>query len=225
MPKDKKDIPEGYRPIISSDIIPRPSKNTELTEKKHAQIVEAACRLFFKKGFHSTSIREIADESEMSMGQLYHYISSKDDILFLAAKHMQELFYERLIEVGLQKIQDPLAKFIRALRLSIEFPNKHKKLIQFIFTEAKYLGKEHLDIILKMDDINLSGFFQKLLEEVNEKYPIDCDLEYAAKFIIYTTAFNALKGWSVKKWPLKDNLNFQISFILKGLGLPCDDSL
>jgi len=224
MTKTKKEIPENYRPIISSDIIPSPSKNTELTEKKQAQIVKAACNLFFKKGFHGTSIREIADESGMSMGQLYHYISSKDDILFLVAKHMQELFYERLVEVGLEKIQDPLAKFIKALRLSIEFPNRHKKLIQFIFTEAKYLGKKHLDIILKMDDINLSGFFQKLLEEVNEKYPVNCNLGQAAKYIIYITAFNALKGWSVKQWPLENNVDFQIRFILKGLGLPFDES-
>ncbi len=223
MAKNKKDAPEGYRPIISSDIIPSPSKNIQLTEKKQAQIVEAACNLFFEKGFHGTSIREIADESGMSMGQLYHYISSKDDILFLVAKHMQELFYDRLIEIGLEAIQDPLAKFIRALRLSIEFPHRHKKLIQFIFTEAKYLGKKHLDIILKMDEINLSGFFQKLLEKVNEKYPINCNLERAAKFITYVTAFNALKGWTVKKWSLEENVVFEIRFILKGLGLPSDE--
>ena len=74
-----------------------------------------------------------------------------------------------------------------------------------------------------MDDINLSGFFQKLLEEVNEKYPVNYNLEQAARYIIYITAFTALKGWSVKQWSVEDNVDFQIRFILNGLGLPHDE--
>jgi AcrR family transcriptional regulator len=91
-----------YRPKISKDLIPSSAKDLDLIEKKQNQIVEAACNLFFKKGFHRTNIREIADESSMSMGQLYHYISSKDDILFLVAKHMQELWYDYLVEFGFE---------------------------------------------------------------------------------------------------------------------------
>jgi len=48
---------------------------------KQRLIVERASSVLFKKGFHGTSIRDIAAACEMSMGQLYHYISSKDDIL------------------------------------------------------------------------------------------------------------------------------------------------
>ncbi len=225
MAKKDKNTPGIYRPVISNDIIPSPSKNIKLAEKKQAQIVDAACDLFFSKGFHRTSIREIADKSRMSMGQLYHYISSKDDILFLVAKHMHEMFHERFIDVGLEKIQDPLAKFIKALRIAVEFPARHKKLVQFISTEAKYLGEKHLNIILRMDDNNIDSFFQKLLEEVNEKYPLNCNVEQAVGYIIYITAFTALKGWTVKKWSIEDNVDFEIRFILNGLGLPYDESL
>lgn len=224
MTKKIKSPLKAYRPKISNDIIPIPSKNIKLIEKKQAQIVKAACDIFYEKGFHGTSIREIAEKSGMSMGQLYHYISSKDDILFLVSKYMQELFFEQLEEVGLEKIEDPLAKFIRALRVAIEFPARHKKLVQFIFTEAKYLCKKYLDIILKMDDINLNGFFLNLLKEVNKKYPINCDIELAARYIPYITAFIGLKGWCVKQWPLENNVDFQVRFILTGLGLPYDES-
>ena len=219
-----KTSPKAYKPVISNDIIPTPSKNTKLTEKKQAQIVKAACEIFYEKGFHGTSIREIAENSGMSMGQLYHYISSKDDILFLVSKYMQDLFYEQLEEIGFEKIEDPLAKFIRALHVAIEFPANHKKLVQFLFTESKYLNKKYLDIILKMDDINLSGFFQNLLEEVNKKYPLNCDIGFAARYIPYITAFTALKGWSVKQFPLENKIDFQVRFILNALGLPYDES-
>ncbi|MFC1863393.1 TetR family transcriptional regulator [Thermodesulfobacteriota bacterium] len=225
MTKKKSNTLNTYRPKISKDIIPSSAKDLKLIEKKQKQIVEAACSLFFKKGFHGTSIREIANEGKMSMGQLYHYISSKDDILFLVAKHMQELWYENLVEFGFEETEEPLARLTRAIRSSIEFPAKHKKLLQFIYTESKYLGKEHLNIILKMDNKNVSGFFQKLLEEVNKKYPIEDDLALVAKYITFVTVFIALRGWNLKKWSLEESVDFQVRFILKGLGLPYNENL
>ena len=223
MSKKRPDYLKTYRPKISKDLIPSSAKDLDLIEKKQSQIVEAACNLFFKKGFHGTSIREIADESGMSMGQLYHYISSKDDILFLVTKHMQELWYEYLVEFGFEETEEPLARLTRALRSSIEFPAKHKKLLQFIYTESKYLGKEHLNVILKMDERNVSGFFRKLLEEVSKEYPIDYDLDLAARFLTFITVFLALRGWNLKQWPLGESVDFMVDFILKGLGLPHEE--
>jgi AcrR family transcriptional regulator len=220
MAKKTIDFLKTYRPKISKDLIPSSAKDLELIEKKQKQIVEAACNLFFKKGFHGTNIREIADESGMSMGQLYHYISSKDDILFLVAKHMQELWYDYLVEFGFEETEDPLTRLTRALRSSIEFPAKHKKLLQFIYSESKYLDREHLNIILKMDDKNVSGFFRKLLEEVSKEYTIKYDLDLAARYITFITVFIALRGWNLKQWSLNETVYFMVSFILNGLGLP-----
>jgi AcrR family transcriptional regulator len=220
MSKQNRHHFKTFRPKITKDLIPSSAKDLALIEKRQSQIVEAACKLFFKKGFHGTSIREIASESGMSMGQLYHYISSKDDILFLVAKHMQELWYEYLVEFGFEETEEPLSRLIRALRSSVEFPAKNKKLLQFIYTESKYLGKEHLDVILKMDDRNVSGFYRRLLEEVNKKHPLECDIDLAARFITYITVFIALRGWNLKKWPMEQTVDFMVSFILRGLGLP-----
>jgi AcrR family transcriptional regulator len=211
---------KAYRPKISKDLVPSSAKNLGLVEQKQTQIVEAACKLFFTKGFHGTNMREIAAESGMSMGQLYHYISSKDDILFLVAKHMQELWYDYLVEFGFEETEDPLTRLVRALKSSVEFPARHKKLLQFIYTESKYLGREHLDVILKMDDRNVTGFYRKLLEEVNKRYPIEWDLDLAARLITFITVFIALRGWHLKKWPEEQTVDFVVRFVLKGLGLP-----
>jgi len=68
-------------PCPSKDLTIASAKNARRVENKQRQIVDGSCRLFFKKGYHPTTIREIANASGMSMGQLYHYISSKDDVL------------------------------------------------------------------------------------------------------------------------------------------------
>ena len=222
MAKKKSDYLKTYKPDIPSDLIASSAKNLDLIEKKQKQkqIVEAASKLFFRKGFHGTNIREIAEESGMSMGQLYHYISSKDDILFLVYKHLQELWYQYLVDCGFEEAEDALARLHRAIRSTIEFPARNKKLFQFVFSEAKYLGKEHLRVILDMDNRNVSGFFQKLLEDVNKEYSMECDTELAAKFITFITVFIGLRGWNLKKWTTEEVVDFMVIFILQGLGLP-----
>ena len=77
-----------------------------------------------------------------------------------------------------------------------------------------------MDVILKMDDRNVTGFYRKLLEEVNRHYAIDCDLDLAGRLVTFTTVFIALRGWHLKKWPVEETVNFIIDFLLKGLGLP-----
>lgn len=46
-------------------------KKTELVEKRQKQICEAAGRPFVKKGFHETTIRDIAMECGLGLGLIY----------------------------------------------------------------------------------------------------------------------------------------------------------
>lgn len=57
------------------------SKSDELTQRRRLQIIEAAERSFRKRGFHATTLREIAAEFGMSVGHIYNYFSGKDAIL------------------------------------------------------------------------------------------------------------------------------------------------
>src|SRR5512136_2410657 len=90
--------------ILSHYSIPSSAKKPQAVLKKQNQIVQGACQVFFRKGFHRASIREIALACGMSMGQMYHYISSKDDILFLVHKHMHEVWINHLIRAGIDEI-------------------------------------------------------------------------------------------------------------------------
>ena len=44
-------------------------------------MIEAAVRVFHKKGYASASIQDVADEVGVLKGSLYHYIDSKEDLL------------------------------------------------------------------------------------------------------------------------------------------------
>jgi AcrR family transcriptional regulator len=50
-------------------------------EQKYGEIVEAAGRLFAQNGFDGTSLQDVATEVGVLKGSLYHYITSKEDLL------------------------------------------------------------------------------------------------------------------------------------------------
>ncbi len=50
-------------------------------EDKRRQILDAAVRVFARKGFHATRVGDIAGEAGVAHGLLYHYFESKDDVL------------------------------------------------------------------------------------------------------------------------------------------------
>ncbi len=151
---------------VAEHDLPGGPADRELTEMKQRQIVERASAILFEKGFHGTSIRDIATACDMSMGQLYHYISSKDDILFLMHLTSQEQWHRCLAEGGFDQITDPVAKLEHGLRLSIKFLSQNRDLFQFLYTESKYMDREHLRKALELDDRNVIGFYRHLLAEI-----------------------------------------------------------
>lgn len=195
------------------------AKNADLIQKKHQQIVDGACQVFFVKGYHPTTIRDIAQSCGMSMGQLYHYISSKDDVLYLVQKHMQNIWHAYLENSAYDKAKDPVQRLLRALHQTLKFMAENRRLIQFIYSESKYLDKKHLHAVLDMDKNNVIGFWRKMLSEVNHKKSIEGDLNFLASLISYLLVFLSLRGWTLRGMSLKQEEVFIIDFILKGLGL------
>ncbi|MFH1437426.1 MAG: TetR/AcrR family transcriptional regulator [Pseudomonadota bacterium] len=56
-------------------------KSDAKKEKKRQRILSSAVRVFSKKGFYSTSIKEIARAASVADGTIYLYFKNKDDIL------------------------------------------------------------------------------------------------------------------------------------------------
>ncbi len=202
------------------ELIKVSAKKTQAIDKKHKQIVEGACKVFFQKGYHPTSIREISEAAGMSMGQLYHYISSKDDVLFLIHRHMQTSWYKYLAENLREDVDDPVKTFTDAIRLTIEFHSTHKKLIQFIYSESKYLSKQHLKVVLQMDDKNVVQFWRDLLVDVQRKTGLDIDINACANILVFLNVFMPLRGWNLKDRPSDVYKQQLVEFVLKAVGIP-----
>ena len=54
---------------------------TQAVEDKRRQLLDAAVRVFARKGFHASRVGDIAEEAGVAHGLLYHYFDSKDEVL------------------------------------------------------------------------------------------------------------------------------------------------
>jgi AcrR family transcriptional regulator len=66
--------------------VPTQIKNPDLVERRRRQIVDAAAKLFIAQGFHKTTTRQIARAAGFSIGSLYEYVTSKEDVLYLVCE-------------------------------------------------------------------------------------------------------------------------------------------
>jgi TetR/AcrR family transcriptional regulator, repressor for uid operon len=64
--------------------------NPDLQNRRRSEIVSAAEQCFLKRGFHQTSMQNIASASGLSMGLLYRYFSNKEAIIDAVAQRDQE---------------------------------------------------------------------------------------------------------------------------------------
>ena len=194
-----------------------------LTERKQRQIVDGASKVLFENGFCKTSIRDIAAAAGMSMGQLYHYISSKDDILYLMHSRDQENWYKVLADAGFDDIDNPVEKLEYALRITLNYLSGNRDFVQFIFTESKYLDRQHLDEVLELDDQNVVGFYRHLLSGIPNMYYKGREAEIAAQLVHFIATFLPLRGWNLHLTGAADTeaaVEFLIDFIFRGLGIP-----
>lgn len=79
--------------LINKKQMPRTEEQfKEMRDKTRAAIIDAALRLFAYKGYHGTSIADIAKEAGISKGLAYNYFESK--------QKLAENIIEKMVEVG-----------------------------------------------------------------------------------------------------------------------------
>lgn len=201
------------------DLVFASTHNVSLVENRHQQIVDGACRLFFKKGYHPTTMREIANACGMSIGQLYHYISCKEDVLYLVFKHMQDVWYTYLKKANIDQIEDPAQRLKKALNHSLQFMVENKKLVQFMYSESKYLDKKYYQVFIQLHHNNVVGFWRRLLENLSGTNQAKDDLDFMSSLTAYLLAFLALSGWTLNENENEKHAGALVEFILRGIGV------
>jgi len=112
---DRQEIPCNYRANVrlkNSGVTMARSKSLE----KENEIHRVVARLFAYRGYHHTSMREIARELGMNQSSLYHYFTSKEDILFRLMDNAMDEVLGELEEIYAKDLsaEDKLKKVLHS---------------------------------------------------------------------------------------------------------------
>jgi len=105
------------------------------------EILEAAKRVFARKGFAATTIDEIAQEAEFSKGAMYGYFDSKKDLFFSLIQEKSDDIEGRFREVA-ESSGDPETKIRDLVETYLTFFEDDRDFFQIIASEYPRLGVE-----------------------------------------------------------------------------------
>ena len=110
--------------------------------RKVTGIAKAAARLFNEKGFLETSMDDISAAAKLSKGGIYHYFSSKNEMLYFICTNFMGLLLKDL-EQELERIRENYAKIQYIISRHIEFYTKYIAEAKTTIHEGHLLPSEY----------------------------------------------------------------------------------
>ena len=122
-------------------------------DEKLQLILKTSAKIFAEKGFHHTSVRDIARATKMSLSGLYYYFTTKEELLFL----IQERCFVTLLQRWEQAV-DPQSDVRARIRA---FAENHLSFFLHNMPEMKVMAHE---------DESLTGDFQDKILVLKRQY-------------------------------------------------------
>lgn len=164
------------------------------TGDRRRQILDAAVRVFARQGFHATRVADIAIEADVAYGLVYHYFSSKEEVL-------NELFSERwsllisAVDEADRSAGTTREKLARVATFIVDSYRNDPELMKVIIVEvtraANTFGRTHLTEIRRAYES-----IARIVVEGQESGEIRDDIDPTfASMVFYGAIEQMLSGW------------------------------
>ncbi len=172
-------------------------------QRRSEQLLGAAARLMERDGSHAVSMQALAGEAGVSVGLIYRYFDSKDDLLLAVIVNVLDAFAERVPAAVEAAGPDPVERLAAAFRAYCEVIDEHRHAAVLTYRESKSLSEAGLRKIKDLE-VRTSEPLRALLHEgmvAGLLTPVDVDL------MAYNLVLVA-HGWALKHWYYERSLTF-----------------
>ena len=125
-------------------------KKEKTAIKNFEKIFDAVFKISYTKGFQAMSMRDLSRETELSMGALYGYFTSKDELLGIIQRQGRSMV-NRVLEDSLESKEDPMEKLAAVIKAHIFLSELARSWFFFTFMEARNLSEEELSSVQSME--------------------------------------------------------------------------
>jgi AcrR family transcriptional regulator len=182
---------------------PRTSPGKSKPVDKRRLILEAAVRVFARQGFHHCRVSDVADEAGVAYGLVYHYFSSKEEILNTLFLERWQLMLDAVAEIDSREV--PARHKLHAVAGFIIDSYRHDpELMKVIIVEvtraANSFGALHLEKIREAYAL-IAAIVESARVEGSFKSSIPSDF---AALCFYGAIEQLLTGWIFDVLPRAD---------------------
>ncbi len=189
-------------------------KKEETAVRNLMTIFSATLDLAMEKGFNAMTLRDLSKKSELSMGCLYSYFSSKEELLDLI-QTQGRMAGMTILSSTVKEAKEPVEKFRMAVRSHLYLSEVMQKWFYFSYMETKNLSKaQHRKSI--ENELFTEQIFADILEE-GEKAGI---FKIEGALLTAAVIKSMLQDWYLKRWKYKKRnisveayADFVISFV------------
>lgn len=193
-------------------------KDESLIEIRRRQIVEGAMKLFKEKGFHRATTREIAKAAGFSIGTLYEYIRTKEDVLYLVCDNIYHQVIQRLSHIStssgtIEELKEAIKQYFLLIDSMVDE-------FTIMYQETKTLPKDAQSYVLKKE-LEMVALFEKILKacvQSGSLHVTDKEVFLAANHIVVQGQAWAFRRWALHKhFTINDYTIAQTKMCLSGI--------
>jgi TetR/AcrR family transcriptional regulator, acrAB operon repressor len=178
----------------------RPNHQEARSERSRAQILRAALKLFSTRGYHGTSVRDIADAARVSTGNVYHQFADKESLFTTLLEQYWEAlaqpdlpFNKALAEGG---FPDDLERLARGARASVDQYRRYVALIyvDVVEFEGTHIRRFYADMANRFQAFLEANRGHLALDRLREGVPPLTAIMMASRFFIQYYGVELLFG-------------------------------
>jgi AcrR family transcriptional regulator len=173
----------------------------ERTTDRRTELLDAAVRVFARKGFHGSRVGDIAEEAGVAHGLLYHYFRSKDEVLETIFRDTWRLLQsdtERIEGSGVP-LREQLRRFARIYLGSwLATPDLVRVLVREI-ARSQGVGERVGEIRGTLDSL------ERMIDAGRERGEVRaaCNAMFAT-WAVYGALEETLTGWVLGQLPAEE---------------------
>ncbi|WP_119672548.1 TetR/AcrR family transcriptional regulator [Deinococcus sp. RM] len=166
---------------------------TDTAKPRREQILDSASRLFSERGYHATSMRDLAGELGMQGGSLYAHIASKEELLIEIVNQASRQFDEALFTLrgepmrADEKLREAMFRHIRVVADNMDSAT-------VFFHEWKHLSPEAYARVTGWRD-TIDGFYRELVTQGVQEGTFRADLDVKMTAYLILSAVNWAYTW------------------------------
>lgn len=143
-------------------------------DNKYQRIIQAAMKIFARKGFYNSRVSEIAREADVADGTIYLYFKNKDDILIsLFECEMKKMIAYMKGEI--EKCKDPLEKLQKFALTHMSMITRNQDWAEIVQVELRQSAKFMREYVNKLY-IEYLNLITSIIKEGQEKGIIRKDI-------------------------------------------------